>query len=122
MIRIVSISRDPMLLRTRELILSREGYLVVSLGTPEAAIGFMQVYEFDVLLMGHTLTAFECDELAACAKRSNPSATILLLQAGPVPHEKCHPDCVRIPFADPERLVEYVRLHTEKANSGATTS
>ncbi len=80
MARILSVSYDELLLQTREALLEREGYDVVS------AQGFVESLErcqhggFDLFILGHSIPHKDKQQLVESFKRNCPAPVISLLR------------------------------------------
>ncbi len=123
MAHIVSISRDPLLLHTRCLILEGLGHSVSSFQSPEDATEFMKKNRnFDLLLLGHTLSRTEWSELAQVAKSSNRNVAIVALYCNVSEPPRCPPDCIPVLFAKPESLVNAVKKALEERAAGPSGS
>ncbi len=122
MAHIVSVSRDPLLLRTRCAILEGLGFIVSSFERPEDAAEFMRnSRDFDLLLLGHTLTRTESGKLAQVAKSSAPTVVIIALYCNFVESKHCPPCSIPVPFADPEGLVDAVKKALENRSAGSSS-
>ncbi len=53
--RVLSVSYDPVLLKTREMILQKEGYTVCSVQTLADAVQASYKDRFDVAIIGHSI-------------------------------------------------------------------
>ena len=79
MSRILSISYDEMLLRTRELMLHGAGHSVIS------ALGFREGIEtceqgdFELFIVGHSIPKKDKQDLIACFRAKNPAALVIAL-------------------------------------------
>jgi DNA-binding response OmpR family regulator len=76
--RILIVSLDEMLLRTRELILGGF-FFVEGAGRISEARSLIENHAFNLIVLCHSLTDDECAELAQLAKSRNPSIRILAL-------------------------------------------
>jgi DNA-binding response OmpR family regulator len=78
--RVLVVSRDEMLLRTREMILGAF-FSVQGAGRFTEATALMRSKRFDLLVLCHSLTYDECERLAILAHEQNPRALILAMSA-----------------------------------------
>ena len=76
---ILSVSYDPALLSTREMLLTRRGYKVTSALGFTAALEACQAAYFDLFILGHSIPQKDKKQLVA-AFRAKCSAPILALQ------------------------------------------
>ena len=95
-------------LKTRGLILRREGYVVASVDSIDSTLALFlhPGFNFDLLVLSHTIPFAERNRVAELCKEANPSATILVL----VPHKDCDPladGCID-PQEGPQALLEMV--------------
>ena len=79
MARILSISPSEVLLTTRQLILERAGYQVLSLAEIPAGYGFSKNDKFDVAIIGHNFRADEKRKIAKIINQQFPGVAILEL-------------------------------------------
>ena len=114
--RILSISYDPSLLQTREMILRNAGYDVTS------ALGFVEAQrlcaeqQFDVIVIGHTIPIKDKLALIRCAKQGQRAATLCLRKASdPVVEEADY----STDKTDPGTLVEAVNTALARRASSA---
>ena len=77
-LRILSVSYDEVLLRTRHLMLERAGYGVVSVVSFQAALESCEGGSFDVFLLGHSLPHSEKLQLVRAFRRACPGPVIAL--------------------------------------------
>lgn len=77
---VLVVGRDEMLLRTREMILGAY-FQVHRAGRFTEARALMTLYRFDLLVLCHSLTADECEQLAALARQQDPQPLILAMAA-----------------------------------------
>lgn len=73
---------DPLLLDTRRLILERCGYQVWCASNLVNARQIIQSRRVDLLILCHSLSTDECDQLRAIASIHSPQTKILTLSAG----------------------------------------
>ncbi len=81
MLRVLSVSYDSTLVRTRELLLSRAGYRV------ESALGFRKAMEacsrpLDLVILGVVIPMKEKLEIIECFRTANPSGVVLAVRSG----------------------------------------
>lgn len=91
-IRVLIVSRDEMLLRTREMILGAY-FHATGAGRPSEARAQLQAVHFDLLVLCHSLRSEEGETLAKLAHEQEPPAKVLVL--GPRTE-----DVARMPWAD----------------------
>jgi hypothetical protein len=96
------------LLKTRGLILRREGYVVASVDSIASTISLFSHtgFHFDLLILSHTIPYAERNRVAQLCKKMNPSARILVL----VSRLDCDPQadgCID-PQEGPQALLEKV--------------
>src|SRR5581483_7268379 len=102
--RILSVSYDEVLLRTRQMLLEREGYQVVS------SFGFMPSLRhckeggFSLFILGHSIPQFDKLELVKTFRESCAAPVISLLRTG----EQLVDDADYHIQPDPEPLVRLV--------------
>ena len=73
---------DPLLLDTRKLILERCGYQVSIASNPVNAQRIIQSRRVDLVILCHSLSTDECDQVRAIASLHSPETKILTLTAG----------------------------------------
>ena len=78
--RVLVVSRDEMLLRTREMILGAF-FHVEGAGRFVEAKALLSRQSFDLIVLCHSLTASECEQLAALAREQNPRPQLLAMSA-----------------------------------------
>jgi DNA-binding response OmpR family regulator len=78
--RVLVISRDEMLLRSREMILGAF-FTVRSAGRFSEARALLMSEGFDLIVICHSLTCDECEGLAMLAREQAPSPLILAMSA-----------------------------------------
>jgi len=84
-LRILSISYDPMLLKTRQHLLELQGYEVVSAEGFTEATERCQAETFDLVVMGHSIPHKDKEALFDLIQRRCPAPVIALLRAGEEP-------------------------------------
>lgn len=103
--RILSVANDELLLRSRHLLLQREGHDIVSaLGLAEA-LKHCRQGGFDLLIVGHPLTDVEKLQLADEFRRRSSGPVIILLHASDPPVA----DLTLYVDSRPEALLNVVR-------------
>jgi DNA-binding NtrC family response regulator len=78
--RVLVVSRDEMLLRTREMILGAF-FAVRGAGRFSEARTLLTNHRFDLVVVCHSLTNDECERLAMIAHEQNPRCLILAMTA-----------------------------------------
>lgn len=78
--RVLVVSRDEMLLRTREMILGAF-FSVHRAGRFSEATALMRARRFDLLVLCHSLTEDECERLSMIAHEQNPRPLVLAMSA-----------------------------------------
>jgi|SRR5579864_6819773 len=80
--KILAVSYDEALLRTRKMILEREGFAVSSArDLAEAARACAGKSTFDLILLGHSIPRREKEEILSEVRRLCPSARVLSIRA-----------------------------------------
>ena len=104
--KILSITYDEPLLRTRQMILENAGYVAIS------ALGFVEAQSlcrdrsFDLIIIGHTLPTLDKLALIKIVKEASRTPVLCLRNSGvPVPPEADYSS----ERTDPEGLVEAVK-------------
>ena len=106
MARLVSVSYDETLLRTRELMLKSAGYTV------QSAIGFREAMEAcastaDLIIIGHSIPRKDKLELIGCFRDANPKGIVIALtRAG---EERLKEVDAYINPGNPEELVRAIQ-------------
>jgi hypothetical protein len=77
-IRVLIVSRDEMLLRTRELIIGAY-FHATGVGRPSEAKAQLQAMRFDLIILCHSLREHECQILANLAHARRPRSKVLAL-------------------------------------------
>ena len=77
-IRVLIVSRDEMLLRTREMIMGAY-FHATGAGRPSEAKAQLQAVHFDLIVLCHSLRSDEGEVLANLAHSQNPPAKVLAL-------------------------------------------
>lgn len=78
--RVLVVSRDEMLLRTRKMILGAF-FDVQTAGTSSEAKALLKAKRFDLIVLCHSLTNDECEQLAALARSQSPRPQVLAMCA-----------------------------------------
>lgn len=78
--RVLVVSRDETLLRTREMILGAF-FRVEGAGRFQEAVALMKSSNFDLIVLCHSLTYDECERLAMLAQEQTTRALILAMTA-----------------------------------------
>lgn len=78
--RVLVVSRDEMLLRTREMILGAF-FAVRGAGRLSEARALLMIDRFDLVVICHSLTSDECERLAIIAREQVPRPLILAMSA-----------------------------------------
>jgi DNA-binding NtrC family response regulator len=113
--RILSVSYDAALLRSREMILQRQGYEVVSVQSLQDAILHCRQEVFDVALIGHAIPIAEQTSIADELRKNCPGAKVVALTARPMmsaPYADRSVDAMR-----PDELVAELRHLFAEADS-----
>lgn len=117
MIRILSISYDETLLRTRQMLLHHVGYHVTSAFGYSAAIRESAQGDFDLVIMGHSIPHEDKEAIAKQVRiASNAPILSLLRHTEPiltVAEYNVSPD-------DPAALLQYIQEITHRAEGKAT--
>ena len=78
--RVLVVSRDEMLLRSRQMILGAF-FLVEGAGRFTEARSLLDCRTFDLVVLCHSLTSNECEQLAMLARRQIPRPQVLAMSA-----------------------------------------
>src|SRR3974390_592022 len=78
--RVLVVSRDEMLLRTRQMILGTF-FAVRGAGRFSEAKALLDGNRFDLLVLCHSLTVDECEKLCLLARQQNPRPLVLAMSA-----------------------------------------
>src|SRR5436305_7026192 len=105
--RILSISYDPSLLWTRQLMLQQLGYDIVSVEGFVAAIEACDAsnFNFDLAILGHTIPARDKERIISHFRQHCDSPVLALLR----PYEGALQNADRSINAEPETLIAAVR-------------
>jgi CheY-like chemotaxis protein len=113
--------KDPSLLRTRKLILERAGHTVITAGDQRAVVAACKEYEFDVAVLGQTVSPQIKKTLAGLIRQRCPSAKILeLYQANSGPTIKDADSWLEVPTDVPQDLAERVSELAGRGSRGAS--
>ncbi len=82
MARILSVSYDETLLRTRELLLKSAGYKITSALQHKEAMAACRQPGFDLVIIGHSIARADKLDIIACFRKSNPRAHVIALTRG----------------------------------------
>ena len=106
--RILSISYDPSLLATRELVLRQAGYQVASALGFADALQLCREGKFDLIIIGHSIPRHEKEALLAEIRTSCKTPVLSLYRAsdGPLPGL----DYALDGMEGPQALLEIVRM------------
>jgi len=114
--RILSVSYDAALLRSREMILQRQGYEVTSVQNLQDAILQCRREMFDVALIGHAIPIAEQMNIVGELRKNCPGAKVVALTArpmSPAPYADHSVDAMK-----PDELVAELRHLFAEADSG----
>jgi DNA-binding NtrC family response regulator len=76
--RVLVVSRDEMILRTRVMILGAF-FEVHGAGRTSEAVPLIEQHVFDLLVLCHSLTNAECEQLVTLAQGENPKTQVLAM-------------------------------------------
>jgi len=79
--RVLSVSYDPVLLKTREMILEQQGYTVCSVQTVEAAMEASHSKSFDVAIIGHSIPLEDQRQIATVIRRNRAAPFVVALKS-----------------------------------------
>jgi len=79
--RILSLSADPELGKLRAMVLQQAGYAVVWPSSKAEADALLRENNFDVLVMGHTISGQSSREFAEIFRANNPNGKIVVIMA-----------------------------------------
>jgi DNA-binding response OmpR family regulator len=105
--RLLSVSYDPQLQRSRELILRQAGYDVVSATSLAEVTAACEHSHFDFALIGHSIPRQQQEEIAAKVREHSESVLIVGLQL--LTTDRLPFADVTVPSHDPAALVEQLR-------------
>lgn len=114
MARIVSISYDEHLLRTRELLLKAAGHHVKSALGYQKALELCAAERFDVAIIGHSIPTQHKLAIIECFRKASPGAAVIALtRRGEEPLNEADY------YADPWKYGELVHSVARMTNTGA---
>jgi len=103
------------LLKTRSLLLKRQGYVVASVNDLSTALALFTHtdFRFDLLILSHTIEFADRNRLAEVCKESSPQSRVLVL----VPRNDCDPlaDACVDPMEGPEAFLKAVASLLKKS-------
>jgi DNA-binding response OmpR family regulator len=113
--RILSVSYDLSLLRSRQWILEREGYVVTSAGSLKEAAGFCKTGSFHLVMIGHSIPDSDKQWMIAELRAvcSTPVLALLCPGENPVAGVDYNLDAL----AGPRELTETVKRILAKAQA-----
>ena len=85
MSRILSISYDATLLRTRQMLLERAGYEVVSTSDLTRALELCRSAAYDLVIMGHSIPRSDKQQITQALRQYCPAPVLALLRVGEAP-------------------------------------
>jgi len=85
MARILSVSYDATLLRTRRMILEKAGYEVVSTSDLAEALEKCRSTDYDLVIMGHSIPRSDKLEIIRALRQHCPAPVLALLRGGEAP-------------------------------------
>jgi CheY-like chemotaxis protein len=94
--RILAVSYDPQLLRSRCAILRKAGYILESATSMNEAINRFQAIDFDLVLLGHSVPVPERDVLLRVIRASGSLAPVVTVA----------PLTDRLPYAPAETIIQ----------------
>jgi hypothetical protein len=112
-ITVLSVSADPGLAHTRELLLLNYGCEVKTSLSKSEAQQLIQSHSFDVLVFGNSLTPDVCQELAKNFRARNPRGKILEILVAQWDAPVNGPDAIAI---GPEELIAAIRDFAKRAS------
>ena len=108
---ILSVDDEPVILLTREIVLQREGYAVVSApGGVQALKAFLR-HAVDLVLLDYAMPEMDGGIVAREMKQRKPQVPIIMVSANPVPSQAtlAYVDCVVAKGQGPVLLLEQIR-------------
>jgi hypothetical protein len=112
-ITVLSVSADPGLAHTRELLLLNYGCEVKTSLSKSEAQQLIQSHSFDVLVFGNSLTPDVCQELAKNFRARNPRGKILEILVAQWDAPMNQPDAIAV---GPEELIAAIRDFAKHAS------
>ncbi len=82
MARILSVSYDETLLRTRELLLKSAGHKTTSALQHKEAMEKCRQTGYELVIIGHSIAKADKLEIIACFRKNNPRAIVIALTRG----------------------------------------
>ena len=83
--RILSVSYDATLLRTRQMLLERAGYEVVSTQNLTEALEKCRSTAYDLVIMGHSIPRSDKQDIIRALRQHCPAPVLALLRGGEAP-------------------------------------
>ena len=106
MARILSISYDEMLLRTRDLLLSDAGHVVTSAFGYHEGVEKSGADDFEMVIIGHSIPQKDKLDFIAEFRKSNPQAAVISLTRAGEP--RVHEVDYYVNPGDPEELLRSI--------------
>jgi CheY-like chemotaxis protein len=103
----LSVGRDPVLLKTRTLVLERSRYKVVARASVGEALDCLQANEFDLILLCHSLSNRERERLTNSVRSRGLNARVVLVTTNAVLDDHRSVDAVI--ESRPERMLEQLQ-------------
>jgi hypothetical protein len=114
---------DPILLKTRKLILEKAGHTVVSARDREMVIAACKDRAIEVAIIGQSLSLESKRSIAACIRQFCPSAKLLELHAAHQSKAIADADAwLEVPAGVPQELAERVSELAQSAGKGPQPS
>jgi DNA-binding response OmpR family regulator len=79
--RILSVSYDPPLLRTRQMMLESQGHEVISCATIDESLRHCSNSNFDLFILGHSIPSLDQHQLIESFRRYNSAPIISLMRS-----------------------------------------
>lgn len=102
--QIVIIGRDPLLLQTRKWLLAKCGH-VETATSPQALVELLRSGHIHLVVLCHTLTSADYDEITTMLRALSPSTQVLRLLTGWDQGDLLLPDHTCIPLDGPQTLL-----------------
>ncbi len=114
-VRVLSASADPGLSTSRELLLRQHGYMVRTALSKAHALELLQAHNFDLLILGNSLSPDTCMELGRRFRAHNPRGRVIeiLPVAGAPPMNQ--PDETVASLAGPDALLRTIEAQLGRA-------
>jgi CheY-like chemotaxis protein len=108
---ILSVDDEPVILFTREVVLQREGYTVVSAWNGGEALKAFLRHAVDLVLLDYAMPEMDGGIVAHEMKRRKPQVPIIMVSANPVPDQAtlAFIDCFVAKGQGPDLLLEKIR-------------